>query len=158
MLYKYSLLVLKSTLTTPNSFYLRSSFFSSDVNKSAHFVQTRDKSGHVRSQATVLNQTRICAQSKLRSSWCLAKSKVERIYSCFVLKLNVFLLQSQHQSSLLLCVLTLPDMSLQSFEPREPTNQNETFSFIMFWSYFVFERSYITSAVRKSMFLVAFEI
>ena len=79
-------------------FDLLSSIYS-NVNRSiGSLSQARDKSGHVRSLATVQNQTRICAQSKLRSSWCLAKNKVERIYSCFVLKLNVCLLQSQHQS------------------------------------------------------------
>ena len=87
--------MLKCILTTPNDLFLRSSFFDSDVNRSGH------KSGHVRSQTAVQNQTRICAQSKLRSSRCLAKNRVERVYSCFVLKLNVCLLQSQHQSSMM---------------------------------------------------------
>ena len=48
---KYSLSALMSTLTTPMSSLgcLLSSFFNSDVNKSAHLNLTRDKSGHVRS-------------------------------------------------------------------------------------------------------------
>ena len=84
----------KCTLTTPNDFFLQLRY-----QQIGSLSPTRDKSGHVRSQAMVQNHTRICAQSKLRSNWCLAKNKVERIYSCFVLKLNVCLLQSQHQSS-----------------------------------------------------------
>ena len=48
---KYSVCALMSTLTTPMSSLdcLLSSFFSSDVNKSAHLNLTKDKSGHARS-------------------------------------------------------------------------------------------------------------
>ena len=48
---KYSLCALMSTLTSPMSSLgcLLSSFFNSDVNRSAHLNLTRDKSGHVRS-------------------------------------------------------------------------------------------------------------
>ena len=48
---KYSLCALMSTLTTPMSSLgcLLSSFFNSDVNRSAHVDLTREKSGHVRS-------------------------------------------------------------------------------------------------------------
>ena len=46
---KYSLCALMSTLTTPMSSLgcLLSSFFNSDVNRSAHLNLKRDKSGHV---------------------------------------------------------------------------------------------------------------
>ena len=62
---KYSLVVLKCTLTTPMSSLGWLQFRRQQI---CSLSPTRDKSGHVRSLAMVQNQTRICAQSKLRSS------------------------------------------------------------------------------------------
>ena len=62
---KYSLIVLKCTLTTPMSSLGWLQFRRQQI---CSLSPTRDKSGHVRSLATVQNQTRIGAQSKLRSS------------------------------------------------------------------------------------------
>ena len=73
---KYSLVVLKCTLTTPMSSLGWLQFRRQQL---CSLSPTRDKSGHVRSLVTVQNQTRICTQSKLRSSQCLAKNKAERI-------------------------------------------------------------------------------
>ena len=90
LLVKYSLCAIKSTLTTPMSFFFFFFFF--------QFRCQQVSSLHQISLATVQNQTWICTQSKLRSSWCLVKNEAERIYSCFLLKSDVCLLQSQHQN------------------------------------------------------------
>ena len=68
--------MLKCTLTTPMSSLGWLQFRRQQI---CSLSPTRDKSGHVRSLATVQNQTQISAQSKLRSSYCLAKNKAERI-------------------------------------------------------------------------------
>ena len=86
LLVKYSLCAMRSTLTTPipslsSSFFL---WFRCQQIGSLH--QIRENFGHARSLATVQNQTWVCTQPKLRSSWCVAKNEVERIHSCFLLK------------------------------------------------------------------------
>ena len=68
--------MLKCTLTTPMSSLGWLQFRRQQI---CSLSPTRDKSGRVRSLATDQNQTRICAQSKLRSSLCLAKNKAEGI-------------------------------------------------------------------------------
>ena len=57
--------VLKCTVTTAMSSLCWLKFRRQQI---CSVSPTRDKSGHVRSLATVQNQTRICAQSKLQSS------------------------------------------------------------------------------------------
>ena len=75
----------------------------------------------------------MCAQSKLRSNQCLAKSKIKRIYSCFALKSDVCTLQSQHQNVseyLLIVRLTLVESKvgnakLKTIGESENKYQNE---------------------------------